>query len=122
MKLSTYRSLRYLTNSHHIIAETKKWTSEPQLGDGQFLTKVNLNIYNPITTDIAHRSTLLVFEMFVDPYVPCDSPIFVIHKINALIHWINTIKNQLYYFSPSEPSTHLYYIIVPTSYFFSHNS
>ena len=34
--------------------------------------------------------------MYADPLVPADLQVFVTHTINAMNHWMNTIRNELY--------------------------
>ena len=96
LEVGTEPAIRYLENTYHTIAETKKWWSENQLHDNRLEVDHNQNTLFSLFKEIGHHRTPPYFHIYVDPLVPTDLQIFVMHKMNAAIFWLVNIHNQLY--------------------------
>ena len=96
LEMETEHALRYLANVYHAITERKRLCSEDQLHDNRLEVDLPPMTLFPLYQENSHQPTPPHFHMYVDPLVPTDPQIFVIHKVNAIIFWVMNIHNQLY--------------------------
>ena len=96
LEVGTEYALRYLANAHYVIAETKRLYSEDQIHDNRLEVDLAPMTPFPLYQEIGHQPTSPHFHMYLDPLVPTDPQIFVMHKVNAMIFWVTNIHNQLY--------------------------
>ena len=86
-RVGTEHVLRYLGNAHHAI---------DQLHDNCLKVDPDENTPFPLYQEIGHQSTSPHLHVYVNPLVPTDPQIFVMHKVNVMIFWVMNIHNQLY--------------------------
>ena len=96
LEAGTETILHYLANAYYVIAETKIQSSELQLNDQQVEVDPNHRTLDVTIHKVDHHLTPPHYEMYVDLFNPTDPQIFVIHTINRMINWMNTIHNELY--------------------------
>ena len=96
LEVGTEQVLRYLANAHHAIVETTRLCSEGHLHDNRLVVDLDPTTTSFVSQEFGHQPTTPHFEMYLDPLVPTDPQIFVMHKVNVMIFWVMNIHNQLY--------------------------